>query len=136
MSLKIFQEKKSAFEIIESVQFLFQSHTKHYHLYYLEVAFKTFLLWLIVYKKKIPFISQSRSYSFIPSLSIDHLLYAKHYSQQNTVVNRKEEQKPLPSKTLHAGGAYDKVNSQTHRKGRFMNQNLLFLHAMYSDIFY
>ena len=50
--LKNFSGKKSAFEITESFQFLFQSHTKHYHLYYLEVAFKTFLPWLIVYKKK------------------------------------------------------------------------------------
>lgn len=76
--------------------------------------------------KKTPFTSQSRSYSFIPSLSTDHLLYAKYYSQQNTVVNRQEEQTPLPSKTLHAGGAHDKVNSQTHRKGRFVNQNPYF----------
>lgn len=41
-------------------------------------------------KKKIPFTSQSRSYSFIPSVSTDHLLYAKYYSQQTTVVNRQE----------------------------------------------
>ena len=95
--LKIFSGKKSAFEITESFQFLFQSHTKHYHLYYLEVAFKTFLPWLIVYKKKIPFTSQFRSYSFIPSLSIDHLLYAKYYSQQDTVVNRKNKS-PCPQR--------------------------------------
>lgn len=133
--LKIFSGKKSAFEITESFQFLFQSHTKHYHLYYLEVAFKTFLPWLIVYKKKNTLyitIQVIFIHSFIKYWppTICQILFSAGYS------SKQEEQKPLPSKALHAGGAYDKVNSQTHRKGRFTNQNLLVLHAMYSVIFY
>lgn len=45
-----FRKKISAFEIV-SFQFLFQNHTKHYHPYYVAVAFKTLLPWHTVKKK-------------------------------------------------------------------------------------
>lgn len=108
-----------------SFQFLFQNHTKHYHLYYVAVAFKTLLPWHTVKNNNTLYITTQVIYSpsflspFLQQAGTDHLLYTKCYSKQNTVVNKEGgKQKFLPSEILSTDGIYNKhhkTHTQTHR---------------------
>lgn len=114
MTVYNFFRKKSALKLLSLFQFYSQSHKA-----LSSVLFRSgsnIFTWLMALKT--PFTSQSRSYSFI--LSYWPPAIYKYYSQQNTVVNRQEEQNaPCPPR-LHAGGAHDKVKLTNTQKGRFV----------------